>query len=390
MKKIIVFLLIAATLLSSLSTGAFATEGYSTEPKCDAYECWFNDLETYENGVFQFAVSELPEDAEAYCYTCNVCKNQFASDYERTPNSDGTFGSCYVKDCNGKYTGPTPCAKEYFYKFDCSECKFTKEYNELPAVAEDETYGKCPSCNATATEEMFKIRSRYRQYKQPCFYCYKVQLGGKSIYDNPNCPYCGECYDMVPPDSVDADGNLIYGGGGDNLYYCKETQKFYIAPEDENGFTIEDCPYCDSNITYKITVLYCTTCPSCGTRAERAHLDYYKRPYLAGTINNAFMSIAVDITGNIDPNDFDLTNTCYECKYNFTKDENILITRHIDAPKDAKYESHPNDRDYHETDEYIESGSMYDNFFERIIYAFRRIKYIIDMYIEMIFSGELV
>lgn len=389
MKKIIAFLMITAVLLSSLSTGAFATEAYAPDAKCNAEGCWYDVIEPYENEVTTLAIPDLPEDTEAFCYTCNVCGQQFANDREITPGSDGTIQACYNQNCSGRFVGPTPCAKEYYYRFDCSECGAMREYDEKPAVAEDGTYGVCPYCKAVATEEMFTIDFKYLQYKRPCFFCYKVQMGTKSVYDNPDCPYCGECYEMVVPPSVDADGKLIYGGGGDNLYYCKETKKFYEAPEDENGYVIDDCPYCDSDRTYKITVLYCTTCPSCGTRAERAHLDYYKRPYLAGTIHNAFMSIAVDITGSIDPTDFDLTNTCYECKYNFTEDENLLITRHVDAPKDAEYESHPNDRSYHETQEYIDSGSQYDSFFERLAYAFKRLKYIFEIYMEMLKNSRV-
>ena len=233
---------------------------------------------------------------------------------------------------------------------------------------------------------MFTIKHEYKYYSRPCFYCYNVLQGTKSIYDVENCPFCGESYDMTLPASVDADGNLIYGGGGSNLYYCTQTKKFYEAPEDENENVIEDCPYCDSHQPVKIKILYCATCPSCGTRAERAHLDFFKRPHLGATLNNTFMSIVVDITGKIDPTDFDLTNTCYECKYNFTNDKNVVITRHVDAPDGAVYEESENDRDFHETDYYMDNGSEYDNFIERLTWSFKRMIRNIKMYFEYLSS----
>lgn len=384
MKKLIAFFLMTAVLLSSVSAVAFADD----TPDSNSETYWCDVIDAVENELQTAAVSELPENREAVCYTCNTCKRQMATNYERSPESDGTYGPCIYDECSGRYVNPSTCALEYYYKFKCTGCGKEVDYDSLPEGTSEAPYGVCPYCQITATEDMFSVYNRYRQYKRACFYCYKVQLGTKSVLESTHCPYCGECYEMVVPPSVDEDGKLIYGGGGSNLYYCKEAKKFYEADEDENGNVIDDCPYCDSNKTYKITVLYCTTCPSCGTIAERSHLDYYKRPYLAGTINNAFMSIFVDITGSIDPNDFDLTNTCYECKYNFTEDEDLLITRHVDAPKDAEYESHPNDRDYHETQHYLENGSIYDSFFEKIIYLFKYYSYMFKQTIEFFTNPE--
>lgn len=331
------------------------------------------------------ALNALPENKVAYVFQCDTCHEKIAGD--TLPSS--TSRKCYYEGCDGTvdYSNYTYCEKQYFYEFECGnmDCSVTKEFSELPEGTADAQYGVC-SCGVTRTEDMFSISYKYIQRSRPCFYCFKVQVGTSSIYDSDICPYCSNTYmDSVDlSDSVDDNGILIYGGGGNHLYYCSQTDKFYEAVVDEDGDIIDDeCPYCDNHSSYKVNILYCATCPSCGTRAERSHLDYFKKPFLAGTLNNAFMAIAVDITGTIDPNDFDITNHCYECGYDLSADSSVLITRHVDAPKGAVYEEHENDRDYKETDVYSENGSQYDTFFERIIWIFKKI----FNFLSMLFSS---
>jgi hypothetical protein len=105
-------------------------------------------------------------------------------------------------------------------------------------------------------------------------------------------------------------------------------------------------------------------------------------PYLPSTLKNAFVNIANNITGYINPNDYDITNRCSECGYEFSKDESLTITRHVDAPDDAVYERHASDRDYDETEQYLKLGSEYDNFFEKIIWFFKHMIYRIKMILK--------
>ena len=393
-KIIISCLLIMAMLLSVLSIGAFATatenEIRSTEIAHESGECdlQYVVISSGFNMADDDSLPALPENTEAYGYFCDTCGEGVATDNKKTPLADGTYGRCWdYPECSGNYRREISVSKEYYYRFDCTECNFMKEYTVLPEGTADAPYGVCPHCKVVASKDMFRISYNYLYYSRPCFFCCNVLQGTKSIYDEENCPFCGESYDIVTPASVDADGKLIYGGGGSKLYYCTQTQKFYEAPVDENENVIDDCPYCDSHQPKKITVLYCATCPSCGTRAERAHLDHFKRPYVMSTLNNIFMSIAVDITGKIDPTNFEITNTCYKCKYSFANDKNIVITRHVNAPDGAVYETSANDRDFHETDYYIENGSEYDNFFERLTWSINRFIRNMKLFFEMLSNG---
>lgn len=332
-------------------------------------------------GVSASAIEQLPEDSIAYVVVCDTCERKTA--YEKLPQTASR--KCYYTDCDGTvdYTKYTYCAKEYFYAFDCrnSECKVTREFDELPEGTADAPYGTC-YCGTVRTEEMFKIDYRYKQYSRPCFYCYKVQAGTKSIYDSDLCPYCGETYTDTDdlPDSVDENGKLIYGGGGDYLYYCSETNKFYEAEKPADNEEVNaDCPYCDRHNPLKINIVYSTTCSNCGTRAEYKHLRFLEKPIALNTFNNVLVLISLDITnGSIDPTEFDISNQCLECKHSFADDKNLIINRHVDAPKEAIYEKHANDLPYSETNKYAEEGSEYDNFFEKMLwhinYFFNNIK----------------
>lgn len=328
------------------------------------------------------ALGELPETTlYGYVYKCDTCDTKWASQEKlETPND------CPYSNCDGQRYEHGMCSKEYFYAFKCSNCNKEKSYYELPQSTADAPYGVCEKCGTAATEDMFKIDFEYMQYSVPCFYCYKVQLSPYSIDEYNDCPYCNNPYNTPLPDSVDDNGNLIYGGGGSNLYYCPETDKFYEAIEnEETDETDNSCPYCSEHSPKKINIVYCTDCPSCGAKTSRIYLDCYKLPYYASTIKNAFAYIASDIVGNIDPNDFDITNRCYECGYKFYEDTSLIITRYVDAPDDAVYERYENDGDYHETEKYAERGSEYDSFFEKLIWIIKKyIRYIKNLMDELL------
>lgn len=387
LKKVLSTIIVVFVLLSVMSVGVSSmfsglqskiaenvfdemhcTEIEHISDDCNSENIILNNGEIVLNGLGKLPVSE-----EAYCYRCNICKEKLARTTPRDLQSDGTYGNCIKSGCSGKYIGYTMCALEYYYAFECSTCGRKDDFDELPAATSSAPYGTCLACGTAATEDMFKISFRFMQYSKLCFYCFEVQYGTKEVLEIKACPKCGEVYDWTEPDSVDSNGNLIYGGGGDNLYYCKQTQKFYEAIEDEDDNVNVTCPYCGEHQTYKVNVLYCVECPSCGTRAERAHLDHLKRPYVLATLNNIFITIGQEISGDFDPSAYELSNTCYNCKHNFSADNNITITRHVDAPDGTVYEVHSNDRNYHETDTYIEKGSEYDNFFERIIWFIKNL-----------------
>ena len=327
------------------------------------------------------ALGELPEPTlYGYVYKCDTCKTKWASDKQlETPND------CPYSNCDGQRYEQGLCSKEYFYFFKCGYCEYEKEYRELPQATAEGPYGLCPAnaCKKVVTEDMFRIDYGYMQYSMPCFYCLKVYHSPFSIdEDTESCPFCSKPYYTPFPDSVDDNGNLIYGGGGSDLYYCTTTDKFYEAVEIDEDNTDNSCPYCDKHDPKQINILYCTTCPSCGTKAERIYLACYNTPYLTDSIVNAFIMIGINITGELDPTDFEVTNRCYECNYEFSNATSLTITRHVDAPDDAVYESHANDRDYHETERYLEYGSEYDNFLEKIVWWFKNIVYKFKMILK--------
>lgn len=342
------------------------------------------------------AIRELPEDDVVYVVVCDTCKKKTA--YETLPPYE--TDECSNADCDGivDFTDYTYGAKEYLYYFDCTnpDCNVTTEYEELPEGTPDAPYGIC-SCGTVRTEGMFRVAHRYRQYSRPCFYCYKVQTGTTDIYNGDCCPDCGEIYYDVyeHPASVDENGNLIYGGGGDYLYYCSETNKFYEVEEPEDDENVNaDCPYCDSHNPLKINVIYSTECNECGARTEYSYLDFFEKPIPLSTLHNALVMIGLDITnGSFDPSEFDISNRCLECGHSFADDKNIVINRHVDAPKTAVYEKHSNDLSYKDTDKYAEEGSEYNNFFEEILfrinYLFNTIKEYVGGWIQLLIYGEV-
>lgn len=316
------------------------------------------------------AVEPLPEDEIAYGLTCPKCNGKFARDDEPTK----PYGSCGYSNCDGEFAFYTLCSKEYYYEVDCDTCDWEYSFDEYPFMLNSSPLEVCPMCNNANIEDTYRITYKYSQYERICTFCFNVLVGPSSIENETNCPYCGECYDLDPGKTVDENGNLIYGGGGKNLFYCTEQKIFYEPGVDENGNDYSTCTICNNHDANKITVLYSADCPECGTRATYRYLDYFKRPYMAGTINNAFLSIGMKELGfSVDSEDVDLTCRCLECKYDFSKDTDLKIIRYVDAPDEAYYEKHENDRDYHESDRYKQYGSEYDSFFEKLSWHFQRI-----------------
>ncbi len=327
------------------------------------------------------AIEPLPEDEIAYYKQCNLCDKKVGTDKAPVLNSNGNYGECpyyYYNDdgsgysCDGVYDIAGYCAKEYHYNFECS-CGRSCEYDEMPESDKGYEYGVCPWCGIPKKEDMFSIGYIYRLYYKPCYYCYSVQVGPKYVQEYKNCPDCGESYDMALPASVDDKGNLIYGGGGEYLYFCTSNKQFYEL----TGYDSGECDLCNKHEAKSVTVIYQAKCPNCGEIAEREYIDEFKKPHIADTLNNSFGSIAIEFYGNGITTDMlrslDYTDTCYECGYKFSEDEKIIITRYINAPKNAEYESHPNDGNFRDTEYYLEYGSEYDNFFQRIIWFFKKL-----------------
>ena len=326
------------------------------------------------------AIEPLPEDEIAYCLECNTCGKKVGTSEKPVLNENGNYGECpyyYYNDdgsgysCDGVRESWSFCQKEYFYQFKCT-CGREIEYDELPSSEGGYKYGVCPSCKTQKTEAMFSIDYYYHLYYQPCYYCYSVQEGPKYVKDYEICPDCGESYDMTLPSSVDTNGDLIYGGGGDYLYYCTTNKEFYELSDND----YDKCDLCNKHNANKVTVLYHTTCLECGALAERKHFDEFKRPHLGDTPNNFGSALAGVITGSLGSDtlrELDYTNTCYECGHKFSDDENLKITRYVDAPKGAEYKKTENDGNFRDTDYYLDNGSEYDNFFQRIAWFFRRL-----------------
>lgn len=317
------------------------------------------------------AVEPLPEDGIGYCLTCPECGvKKIVSTKPQEP-----YGKCYKSGCDGEYAFYTSFSKEYYYEVNCGSCNWSYDFDEYPFVLNFSGELKnCPKCSAVIDiENSYGIFCNYIEYKRICTFCFKVLVGDLSVKNIENCPYCGGCYDLEPGKTVDENGNLIYGGGGKNLFYCTEKNIFYEPGVDENGNDYLTCTICNNHDANKIKVLYCVDCPNCGERTTYKYLDYFKRPYTAGTINNAFLSIGMKEFGfAIDPQEIDLTCRCLECKYDFSKDSNLKIIRYVDAPDEANYERNENDRDFHESDEYKQYGSKYDSFWEKLSWRFQR------------------
>ncbi len=328
-----------------------------------------------------YAIPELPEDTIGYVYKCDVCDFKIAY-HNKLTNPEPTC--TYVNCRKGIYRESGLCSIIPVYSVTCKSCNRNETFESLPVGTADAPYGTC-RCGKSYIESGFRIDYKYLQYTTPCFYCFKAQVTPHNIdEETESCPYCGKPYYTPFPDTVDENGNLLYGGGGPRLFYCKKVDKFYVAVKDEeSGMTDDTCPYCNRSHLYNgITILYCTNCPSCGAFTERPYLESYKTPWLMATLANIFTDITVDITGNFDINAYKITTRCYECNYDFSKDNSLVITRHVDAPKNATYERHENDRPFSETDTYSKDGSYFDNIFQRMIWRIKYIKkYIIDFYI---------
>ena len=313
------------------------------------------------------AVEPLPEDGIGYCLTCPECNRKYARSNEPTK----PYGSCGY--CNVEFISYTLCSKEYYYEVDCRNCGWEHSFDEYPFMLNLKPLEACPKCGDTNIEDSYTITYDFKEYKRICTFCFRVLVGDSSVNNVENCPYCCESYNLDPGKTIDENGKLIYGGGGKNLFYCTEKNIFYEPGVDENGNDYLTCTICNNHDANKIKVLYCVDCPNCGERTTYKYLDYFRRPYVAGTINNAFLSIGMNEFGfSVDSEEIDLTCRCLKCKYDFSKDSSLKIIRYVDAPDEANYERNENDRDFHESDEYKQYGSKYDSFWEKLSWRFQR------------------